>query len=50
MLQDAPIVRVSVEGRPMVMLIDTGSCILLIQPGISAAIITQANVIWSEGR
>jgi hypothetical protein len=33
-----------VEGRPRVILIDTGSSISLIQPGVSSANLTRANI------
>ena len=43
-LNGAPVVRSIIEGRPRVILVDTGSSISLIQPGVSASKLNQAVV------
>ena len=43
-LNGAPVVRSMIEGRPRVILVDTGSSISLIQPGVSASNLNQAIV------
>jgi hypothetical protein len=43
-LNGAPTIRAVVEGRPRVILIDTGSSISLIEPGVSAANLTRTNI------
>jgi len=43
-LNGAPVLRSIIEGRPRVILVDTGSSISLIQPGVSASNLNQAIV------
>jgi hypothetical protein len=43
-LNGAPLVRAMIEGCPRVILVDTGSCVSLIQPGLSASQIRRTIV------
>ena len=54
-LNGAPVVRAEIEGRPRVCLVDTGSSVSLVQPGVSAsrldrAIVTPFGVTGDELR
>ena len=43
-LQGAPVVRAVIEGRPRMILVDTGSSLSLIQPGVWTSIVNSATV------
>ena len=42
-LNGAPVVRSIIEGRPRVMLVNTGSSVSLIQPGVSASKLNRSD-------
>jgi hypothetical protein len=43
-LNDTPVVRAVIEGRPRAVLLDTGSSLSLVQPGVCAAELKRASV------
>jgi hypothetical protein len=43
-LNSAPLIRATVDGRPQILLIDTGSSVSLIQPGVCSSKLRHSNV------